>query len=80
MNDKLTEDSPIAALGLSGMTRNCIERNKFRTIGDLTQYSEKNLLDMRNFGPTSLAHVKEKLTAAGFTLSATGTDKWHFLK
>ncbi|GIW72019.1 MAG: hypothetical protein KatS3mg102_1561 [Planctomycetota bacterium] len=68
--DAVTEllGRPIAELGLSVRARNCMERLGIRTIGELVDKSETELLGVKNFGQTSLQEVKQKLAAHGLSL------------
>ncbi len=59
---------PIVELALSVRANNCLEAEKIFTVGDLIQRSEEDLLQLRNFGKTSLTEVKVKLTEMGLRL------------
>jgi DNA-directed RNA polymerase subunit alpha len=52
---------PISQLELSVRAVNCLESEKINYIRDLVVRTEESLLDMRNFGETTLTEVKEKL-------------------
>jgi DNA-directed RNA polymerase subunit alpha len=52
---------PIIQLDLSVRAVNCLESEKINFIRDLVVRTEESLLDMRNFGETTLTEVKEKL-------------------
>jgi DNA-directed RNA polymerase subunit alpha len=60
--------TPIGDLALSVRAGNCLEAENIDTIGDLVQKSEEELLQLRNFGRTSLTEVKEKLSELGLRL------------
>jgi DNA-directed RNA polymerase subunit alpha len=60
--------TPIADLSLSVRAGNCLEAENIDTIGDLLQKSQEELLQLRNFGRTSLLEVKEKLAELGLRL------------
>ena len=60
--------TPVAELTLSVRAGNCLEAENIDTIGDLVQKSEEELLQLRNFGRTSLTEVKEKLAELGLRL------------
>ncbi len=59
---------PIGELELSVRSKNCMERLNIRTIGDLVQRSEQDLLSVKNFGQTSLSEIKQKLADLGLSL------------
>ncbi|MDR0336935.1 MAG: DNA-directed RNA polymerase subunit alpha [Planctomycetaceae bacterium] len=52
---------PLSQLDLSVRAVNCLESEKINFIRDLVVRTEESLLDMRNFGETTLTEVKEKL-------------------
>ena len=56
---------PISDLDLSVRASNCLESENVRTIGDLVRLNETELLNLKNFGKTSLREVKQKLQNAG---------------
>ena len=58
--------TPIEKLQLSPRTHNCLKRALINTVGDVLQRSEKDLLDIRNFGGQSLEELREKLHEHGF--------------
>ena len=58
----------IAELNLSGRARNCLEAENILTVRDLVSRTEDQLLEVRNFGETSLKEVLEKLQALGLRL------------
>lgn len=66
-NQELLETS-ISNLELSVRSRKCLSGLNIKTIGDLIQKSEHELLTCKNFGQTSLLEVKKKLTEHGFSL------------
>ena len=57
--DKLT--IKIYDLDLTVRTHNCLHRNSIENVGQLIQYSESDLLKIRNFGKKCLVELKEKL-------------------
>ena len=61
-------DRPISFLELSVRASNCLESENISTIRDLCRYSEDEVLNIRNFGSTSLDELKEKLQALNLTL------------
>lgn len=58
----------VAQLNLSSRAGNCLEAENIRTVRDLVMHSEEQLLELRNFGETSLAEVRDKLAAMGLRL------------
>jgi len=63
--------SSITDLDLSVRALHCLEAEDIKTVGDLVSYTPSQLLKLRNFGRTSLAEVKEKLTELGLSLGMT---------
>ena len=61
---------PVADLELSVRARNCMERLNLRTIGELVQKSEQELMSVKNFGQTSLSEIKQRLASQGLTLAS----------
>jgi DNA-directed RNA polymerase subunit alpha len=59
---------PISDLDLSVRASNCLESENVRTIGDLVGMNEVDLLNLKNFGKTSLREVKLKLQNVGLDL------------
>ena len=62
----LTAD--IEVLEFSVRTYNCLKREGLHTIGKLLNYSDFELLDIRNFGGKCVEEVRTKLDAVGHTL------------
>ena len=58
----------LAELNLSVRATNCLESEGITTVRDLVSRSEDQLLQVRNFGETTLAEVRERLTAIGLRL------------
>ena len=58
----------LAELNLSVRATNCLESENINTVRDLVQKTEDQLLDVRNFGETTLNEVREKLTELGLRL------------
>ncbi len=58
----------LAELKLSVRASNCLESENIQTVRDLVQRSEDQLLEVRNFGETTLREVKEKLSEMGLRL------------
>ncbi len=61
-------DTPIEELDLSVRSYNCLKRQGVNTIGQLTECSENDLLNIRNFGAKSIEEVKDKLQGMGLGL------------
>ncbi|RME74670.1 MAG: tetratricopeptide repeat protein [Planctomycetota bacterium] len=59
---------PISDLSLSVRSRNCMERLGIKTLGELADRTEAEMLAVKNFGQTSLNEVKKKLAAFGLSL------------
>lgn len=59
---------PLADLDLSVRSSNCLESAQIRTVAELVQKSEDELLSLRAFGRTSLREIEKKLEELGFTL------------
>jgi len=58
----------LAELDLSVRATNCLESENITTVRDLVSRSEEQLLEVRNFGETTLAEVREKLSDIGLRL------------
>jgi DNA-directed RNA polymerase subunit alpha len=58
----------LAELDLSVRATNCLESENITTVRDLVARTEEQLLDVRNFGETTLAEVREKLADIGLRL------------
>ena len=59
---------PISELELSVRSANCLEAANIKTIGDLIQKAEPQMLKYKNFGKKSLAEITSILTAMGLSL------------
>ncbi len=68
--DKLNQilKIPVTDFELSVRSRNCLERMRIRTLGDLIKKTEPELLSYKNFGETSLAEIKEILNSKSLKL------------
>jgi len=66
MLDKVNR--PVADLDLSVRASNCLEAEGITTIRDLVVNDETEMLQVRNFGKTSLKEVKKKLGDIGLSL------------
>lgn len=55
-------------LDLSVRSYNCLKRAEIHTVRKLVEYSEKDLMGLRNFGSKSIDEVKAKLISMGLNL------------
>jgi len=70
-NDAVLEQKlnmQLSDLNLSVRAGNCLESENILTVRDLVQYNEDTLMEVRNFGETTLTEVREKLTDLGLHL------------
>lgn len=58
----------LAELNLSVRATNCLESEGINTVRDLVLQSDDQLLQVRNFGETTLTEVKERLAVIGLRL------------
>ena len=58
----------LAELDLSVRATNCLESENIVTVRDLVAMSEDQLLEVRNFGETTLTEVREKLADIGLRM------------
>jgi len=58
----------LAELKLSVRATNCLESENINTVRDLVQHTEDQLLEVRNFGETTLNEVRLKLNELGLHL------------
>ncbi|KKK64898.1 hypothetical protein LCGC14_2979550, partial [marine sediment metagenome] len=58
----------LAELDLSVRATNCLESENIITVRDLVGCAEDQLLEVRNFGETTLTEVREKLSDIGLSL------------
>ena len=63
-------DKPIEDLDLSVRSYNCLKRAGIHSVRQLVEFSENDLLNIRNFGVKSIEEVKDKLEAMGLGLKA----------
>lgn len=61
-------DIPIKDLEFSVRSRNCLEQENMRTLGELAEKRASELLAIKNFGKKSLYEVREKLAQYGLSL------------
>ena len=58
------------ALDLSVRSYNCLKRANIHSVRQLVEFSENDLLNIRNFGVKSIEEVKDKLEEMGLGLKA----------
>jgi DNA-directed RNA polymerase subunit alpha len=61
-------DTPLSEIELSVRAANCIASANIKTIGDLVQKTEAEMLKYRNFGKKSLNEIKSILEGMGLSL------------
>ena len=61
-------DKQIEDLDLSVRSYNCLKRAGIHSVRQLVEYSENDLLNIRNFGAKSIEEVKDKLISMGLNL------------
>ncbi|ANE21916.1 MAG: DNA-directed RNA polymerase subunit alpha [Eggerthellaceae bacterium] len=61
-------DKQIEDLDLSVRSYNCLKRAGIHAVRQLVEYSENDLLNIRNFGAKSIEEVKDKLISMGLNL------------
>ena len=66
LEEKLNQS--LAELNLSVRATNCLESEGINTVRDLVVKTEDQLLQVRNFGETTLVEVRERLAAIGLRL------------
>ena len=72
-SEKLTKS--VDEMELSVRSYNCLKNANIRTIGELVQKSEGEMLKTKNFGRKSLNEIKEILTTMGLSLGMK-LDNW----
>ena len=58
-------DASIETLELSIRSMNCLKNANIRTLRDLVSRSERDMVEIRNFGEKSLKEVRSKLEVLG---------------
>lgn len=66
---------PISELELSVRSSNCLQAANIKTIGDLIQKTEPQMLKYKNFGKKSLAEINSILTGMGLKLGMKIEDR-----
>lgn len=62
---------PIEELDLSVRSANCLKNANIRTLGDLVQRTEREMLSTKNFGRKSLDEIKDVLANLGLSFGMT---------
>ncbi len=65
---------PISALGLSTRADHCLQAEGLKTVRDVLERSEKELLTIRNFGSVTLEELSEKLSEHGLEIGLLAED------
>ena len=73
LDEKLKQ--PISELELSVRSANCLQEAKIKTIGELVQKTEMEMLKYRNFGKKSLAEINKILSSMDLTLGMKARTK-----
>jgi len=68
-------ETPISDFELSVRSRNCLRKMNIRTLGDLLNITEAELLSYKNFGETSLREIKAILETKNLRLGLALEDK-----
>jgi len=68
-------ETPISDFELSVRSRNCLRKMNLRTLGDLLNITEAELLSYKNFGETSLREIKAVLEQKQLHLGQALEDK-----
>ena len=70
-------DMSINEFNLTVRSANCIEAANIKTVAELVQKEEHDLLAVRSFGKTSMREVKRKLEDLGLSLGMELPDGYH---
>ncbi|MDR1520949.1 MAG: DNA-directed RNA polymerase subunit alpha [Planctomycetota bacterium] len=65
VSEKLSQ--PVSVLEPSVRAANCLAAEGIKTIQDLVSHNEQDMLQVRNFGKTSLKEIKQKLSELGLS-------------
>lgn len=68
--DNAELDKQIEDLDLSVRSYNCLKRAGIHSVRQLVEFSENDLLNIRNFGVKSIEEVKDQLESMGLSLKA----------
>ncbi len=63
---------PISELDLSVRATNCLEHANIKTLNELIAKEEDELLELKNFGKTTLVEIKKKLNQLGLSFKTSG--------
>jgi len=66
---------PIEELDLSVRSANCLKNANIRTLGDLVQRTEREMLSTKNFGRKSLDEIKDVLASLGLSFGMTRSGR-----
>jgi DNA-directed RNA polymerase alpha subunit len=69
---ELPDDTPIDRLRLSTRIRNVLNAAGLKTVGEIRQMSDDNLLALQDFGPGSVTSLRETLGPSTEGVSPTG--------
>jgi DNA-directed RNA polymerase subunit alpha len=64
----------VSELDLSVRASNCLAFTNIKTLGDLVTKREDELLELKNFGKTTLVEIKKKLTQLGLSFKTDSED------
>ena len=64
----------VTELEMGVRATNCLQAAKIRTVGELVDLTEADLLKVRSFGKTSLREVRRKLADMGLSLGMTAEE------
>ncbi|NDD62960.1 MAG: DNA-directed RNA polymerase subunit alpha [Acidobacteria bacterium] len=78
LNDHL--DKSVEELELSVRSYNCLKNSDIKTIRDLVQKSESEMLKTKNFGRKSLNEIKDILTSMGLSLGMRFDEHGNLLR
>jgi len=73
--DKKQEYPSIEELELSVRAYNCLKREGIDSVEKLLEYTEDELLDIRNFGQKSIQEVKDKVRELGLSFKQSGRQE-----
>jgi DNA-directed RNA polymerase subunit alpha len=62
----------VAELDLSVRASNCLEYANIKTVNELVTKEEDELLELKNFGKTTLVEIKKKLNQLGLSFKNPG--------
>jgi DNA-directed RNA polymerase subunit alpha len=73
-------DRSVDELELSVRSYNCLKNADIKTIRDLVQKTEGEMLKTKNFGRKSLNEIKDILTSMGLSLGMKIDENGHIIK